>query len=90
MRQKWLIKIVAVLLFVVAPLAITNAFSDATMYETVYVKSGDTVWHIAAAVATPKDDIREIIFEIKQLNKLNNNAQVFPGQALKVTVRSKQ
>ncbi len=87
MKKNWLIVTAFFLLLGFAPLAITNAFTSTAVYETVYVKSGDTVWNIAAAIATPKDDIREIIFEIKQLNKLDNNAQVFPGQALKVRVR---
>lgn len=76
-----------VLTLLATPLAITSAFVDTNTYETVYVKSGDTVWKIAAKRTTEKDDIREVVFEIRQLNKLDNNSQVYPGQALKVPVK---
>ncbi len=78
-----------VLIFIaITPLAISRAFVDTTTYETVYVKPGDTVWQIAAKYATPKDDVREVVFEIRRINKLDNSAKVYPGQTLKVPVRS--
>ena len=70
----------------ITPLTVSRAFFDTTTYETVYVKPGDTVWQIAAKYTTPKDDVREVIYEIRKINKLNNNANVYPGQALKVPV----
>ncbi|WP_373665544.1 LysM domain-containing protein [Sporomusa silvacetica] len=66
----------------------SRAFVDNTTYETVYVKPGDTVWQIAAKYTTDKDDVRELIYEIRQINKLDNNARVYPGQVLKMLVRS--
>ncbi|HWR42437.1 LysM peptidoglycan-binding domain-containing protein [Sporomusa sp.] len=85
MRTVLTLSLVLVLL-VIAPLASSSAFSGSVAYETVYVKQGDTVWKIAANYVTDKEDIREKVFAIRQLNKLNNNAQVNPGQALKVPV----
>ncbi|WP_021171106.1 Cell division suppressor protein YneA [Sporomusa ovata DSM 2662] len=86
MRKSVLISLALVFL-AITPLAISRAFVDNTTYDTVYVKSGDTVWQIASKYATPKDDVREIVFEIRRINKLDNNASVYPGQALKVPVR---
>ncbi|MDF2570381.1 MAG: yneA [Sporomusa sp.] len=73
-------------LLIIAPLANSSAFSGSDTYETVYVKPGDTVWRIAANYVTAKEDIREKVFFIRQVNKLDNNAHLYPGQALKVPV----
>lgn len=73
-------------LFVIAPLTNSSAFAGADAYKTVYVQPGDTVWKIAANYVTAKEDIREKVFIIRQVNKLNNNAQIYPGQILKIPV----
>lgn len=73
-------------LLMITPIAGTSAFSDRGAYDTVHVKPGDTVWKIAANYVSEKEDIREKVFVIRKLNKLNNNAQVYPGQVLKVPV----
>ncbi|WP_425060955.1 Cell division suppressor protein YneA [Sporomusa carbonis] len=85
-RITLIISLVLILL-AITPLAISLAFVDTNTYETVYVKPGDTVWQIAAKYATDKDDVREIVFEIRKINKLDNNARVHPGQALRVPVK---
>lgn len=38
------------------------------------------VWQIAAKYTTGKNDVREVIYEIRKMNKLDNNANVYPGQ----------
>ena len=53
-------------------------------YELVYVQVGDTVWNIAGKHTRDREDIREVVMLIRQMNRLNNNAEVFVGQALKV------
>ncbi|MBP2635926.1 MAG: yneA [Firmicutes bacterium] len=68
----------------IGPLASSNATSNSVTYETICVKSGDTVWKIAGQISNDRDDIREKVYLIRQLNNLNNNAQVYPGQVLKV------
>lgn len=85
MRTLFILSLVLALL-TITPLASSSAFFGSSCYETIYVKPGDTVWKIAANYITDKDDIREKVFAIRQLNNLNNNAQVYPGQALKVPV----
>ncbi|MBP2656647.1 MAG: yneA [Firmicutes bacterium] len=87
MRKTILVMSLVLILFAITPLAISRAFVDTTTYETVFVKSGDTVWQIAAKHTTAKDDVRELIYEIRRINKLDNNAKVYPGQALKVPVK---
>ena len=74
-------------LWSITPLVNSNAYLDASTYATVSVKSGDTVWGIAANYVTDKDDIRNLSHAIKQVNGLNNNTQIFPGQVLKVPTK---
>ncbi|WP_094606829.1 Cell division suppressor protein YneA [Sporomusa silvacetica DSM 10669] len=88
MRKTILVLSLVLVILALTPLAISRAFVAPTTYETIYVKPGDTVWQIAANYITDKDDVREVVFEIRRINKLDNNAKVYPGQALKVPVKS--
>ncbi|WP_378955486.1 LysM peptidoglycan-binding domain-containing protein [Pelosinus sp. sgz500959] len=76
-----------VFLWSITPLASSNAYLEANCYTTFYVKSGDTVWGVATHYVTARDDIRDLTQAIKQLNGLNNNAHIYPGQVLKVPVK---
>lgn len=62
-----------------------------TLYETVTVEANDTLWDIAAKKVDDSIDIREYIYEVKQLNHLQNAGELSPGQKLKlpVVVRSR-
>ena len=75
-------------LWSITPLASSNPYLIVgSACDTICVKSGDTVWSIAANYVTDKDDIRDLIQAIKQLNDLNSNTQIFQGQILKVPVK---
>lgn len=55
--------------------------------KTVYVSSGDTLWTIASYeqennIYYENKDIRDIIYEIRKLNNLENNATLTVGQKL--------
>lgn len=50
------------------------------------VRSGDTLWNIAEAVA-PERDARDVIFQIKRLNELESSV-IYPGQLLEVPAGS--
>jgi LysM repeat protein len=50
----------------------------------IQVQSGDTVWKIAAEHSTERQDIREVVAVIRQLNQLDYNGRIQPGQSLKV------
>lgn len=72
----------------VAPSFSSNAYLAGSAYETTHVKSGDTLWDIASRYSTEKDDIRQLTYAIREINKLNENAQIYPGQTLKIPVRN--
>ena len=77
-----------VALWSIAPLASSNGYMDVGKYDTIQVQSGDSVWNIAKKYVTTKDDIRELTQAINQLNGLQKNSQIFPGQVLKIPIRS--
>ena len=51
--------------------------------EGYTVVSGDTLWGVAETVAGPDVDVRELVYDIKRLNKLDT-ALIHPGQVLVV------
>ncbi|MPM83134.1 Cell division suppressor protein YneA [bioreactor metagenome] len=67
-----------------------NPYTNTSNYETIYVRPGDTVWNIAAKYTDDSEDIRDLIIAITRLNNLNSNAQVYPGQTLKVPQKLKK
>lgn len=52
-------------------------------YFEVYVDYGDTVWDIAKKYSPKNKDIRKTIFEISQINNINNY-DIYPGMIIKV------
>jgi len=79
--------IVIIGLWSITPLASSNPYLVVDTYTNVCVKSGDTVWNIAAKHVQAGNDIRDLTQAIQQLNGLNNNTQIFPGQILKIPTK---
>lgn len=50
------------------------------------VEAGDTVWDLAARLATDQDDIRDVVRAIKAQNGITDAAALRPGQTLRMTV----
>jgi LysM repeat protein len=47
----------------------------------IVVSTGDTLWGIASQVSNPSDDIRFVVYLIKDRNNLSNT-NLTPGQKL--------
>ena len=45
------------------------------------VESGDTIWEIASAVASPDQDVRHLVADISRLSGVETGS-IFPGQIL--------
>lgn len=56
-------------------------------YQVVYVKQGDSLWSIANLYVPEKEDIRNYISLLKKINSLDENAQIYPGQELKIPIK---
>ncbi|MGN1302022.1 MAG: LysM peptidoglycan-binding domain-containing protein [Clostridia bacterium] len=59
-------------------------------YKTIYVKSGDTLWSIASDLQENDSyykgkDIRYIIGDLKEINKLSNS-MVYANQKLQIPI----
>lgn len=81
-----IIKIIAILLFIgLSDIFLNVPETSARTYIEVPVKAGDTVWEIASHYSSDQD-VREMIYEIKTINGLNHNAQIYAGQTLKIPV----
>jgi Tfp pilus assembly protein FimV len=57
--------------------------ATAPRYVTVTVRSGDTIWAIAAAHARPNADVQELVDRISDVNRLQGGA-LQPGQHLRI------
>jgi LysM repeat protein len=66
----------------------SSAYGAAGVCQVVYVSQGDSVWSIAAKYTSDKDDIRKLITAIQQLNGLNKDMAIYPGQALKIPAKA--
>lgn len=72
-----------------AVINVTYSYSE-TKYKTIYVTEGDTLWKIAEYERANNEyyenkDIRDIIYDIKNENKLNiSNLKV--GQELRIPI----
>ncbi|MDR3563507.1 MAG: LysM domain-containing protein [Negativicutes bacterium] len=64
--------------------ASSKAYDAGTACQTIYVNQGDSLWSIAAKHVNNKDDVRTLILAIKQINGLNNDVTIHPGQSLKI------
>ena len=60
--------------------------SPATEVERVVVAPGQTMWGIAAAIARPGEDVRDVVQELVTLNELST-AGLMAGQTIVVPVR---
>lgn len=65
--------------------AINNSNEDNGVlnYQKVLIKDGDSLWILVKNHYQGKKDIRKIIYETKELNKLES-ACIFPGQIIKI------
>lgn len=80
-------------IILVISFCLTNVFANAdsavgshVKYKTVQVKSGDSLWSIAGRTVTNREDIRDTIAVISKINQLDRNAQIYPGQTLKIPI----
>ena len=63
--------------------------TDTVTYAAT-VEAGDTIWDLAARLATDQDDIRDVVRAIKEQNGIRDARDLQPGQTLRVTVARAQ
>lgn len=87
MTKVMLVLSLMVAVWSITPLVNSNGYTTVSKYTTIQVKAGDSVWSIATKYVTDRDDIRELTQAMQQVNGLQHNGQIFPGQVLKVPLR---
>ena len=55
-------------------------------YDRYVVKSGDTLWNIAENYCPDDMDIREYIYEIKEINNISSNEYIHPRDCIELPV----
>ena len=67
----------------------TNPVTEANTHTVreVKVQAGDTMWDIAARTAHKDMDVREMVYAMKELNKIDDSGALVPGTVLKVPVK---
>lgn len=56
-----------------------------TEFNEIYVKNGDTLWSIAKEYGPDNEDIRKVIYEISNVNKIDNDI-IYTGQKILIPV----
>lgn len=79
------IRSIAILIFLLIALfnisiAKTNSESEIIDYT---INKGETLWNIAKEYTPDNKDIRQTIYEIKQLNNMTDST-IYPGQTIKI------
>ena len=83
--------VIGILFFIIFTFS-NKSFSKGEIKEKeIYVSNGDTLWSIASEEKNnnlyyENKDIRDIIYEIKQMNNIENNSTLVVGQ--KITINS--
>ena len=54
-------------------------------YRKIKISNGDTIWNIAMNNKPQNYDIRKMVFEIIELNHMEN-AHIYPGDLIKVPI----
>lgn len=54
---------------------------------TYQVSAGDTIWDVASNVATPNEDVRELVYNIMETNKIDNPASIQEGQTIYIFLK---
>ena len=78
-----LVLIMGFMSFVIKPAYVSG--STEPVYETVMVRSGDTLWEIASRYVDDNTDIRMFIYDISKINELSG-AELIPGQEILVPI----
>lgn len=61
----------------------TVSTANSKKYEDYMVVKGDTLWSIAAENKKAGQDIREYIYELREINDMND-CLIYPNQTIKI------
>lgn len=83
-KIKFIRSIAIIIFFLIALFNISIAKTNTeTEYIDYTISKGETLWDIAKEYTPDNKDIRQTIYEIKQLNNMTNST-IYPGQTIKI------
>jgi LysM repeat protein len=87
MKRILTITIIALLVAVAGWAVRADVMAGDAMYTTVTVENNDTLWTIAGNHVSDDVDIRAYIYEVQQLNHIEDPGHLVPGQTIKLPAR---
>lgn len=85
-RKKFIRSIAIVIFLLIALLNVSIAKSNNETEIIDYtISPGQTLWSIAREYTQNSKDIRETIYEIKQLNNMSDST-IYPGQTIQIKI----
>lgn len=78
--------VLVLVIFALGPQHLSNAYLRASHFDEVIVQQGDDVWSIAQKYVHENDKTRELAKAIHEVNALDKEGRIIPGQVLKIPV----
>lgn len=74
---------IAIVVFCVVKGQFKKSYAVSSNVTYTYdIKAGDTLWEVASNVATPHDDVREIVYKIMTDNNIRNAQELKVGDKI--------
>mgnify|MGYP000901788642 CR=1 FL=1 len=87
MRNGIIILFLGIIIFMNLSLK-SDDYTQSMTFDTVYVRSGESVWSIASRYVSGRDDVRCLVAAIMRVNNLDENASIYSGQTLMVPLKT--
>lgn len=82
-KKRAIFFLIIFIVLIIATLSITTRTSgNDYCYDTYIVQPGDTIWDIATKNCPKNMDIREWIFKVREINRVD--CLIHPGQEMKI------
>lgn len=82
-NKKRFISVVTILMIILIALLNRCVAYKIIKTEDYMVSTGDTLWSIACEYKNPEQDVREYLYNLRELNELND-CIIYPGQVIKI------
>ena len=87
MKKYRIVNLRRFIVFLSLMLIINNIRAEGTIMDQEeiehYIVDGDTLWNLALEYMPDKYDVRQMVYEIKEINNLDNQ-HIYPGQIIKI------
>lgn len=82
-NKKRFVSVVTILMIILIALLNKCVAYKSIKTENYMVSTGDTLWSIACEYKKTGQDVREYLYNLRELNNLND-CVIYPGQVIKI------